>query len=160
MIHHISIAAHHPQHVAEVLAQLWRGKVIPFPVRQGSYVAIAFDGNGTFIDVHPWEMELIPGTADRPQIQFHKNPTPRQFNAFHAAISVPLSQEEIFAIADQEGWRVLHNRGIFEVIEFWVENHQMIELLTPLMVGQYLTYYSRTNLERNLDRLVAEPASV
>jgi hypothetical protein len=160
MIHHISIAAYNPKHVAEVLAKLWRGKAFPFPVSQGSYMAGALDENGTFIDVHPWEIELIPGNDDQPHIQFYKNPIPRRFTPFHAAISVPVSQEEIVEIAEQEGWRVLHHCGIFEVIELWIENHHLIELITPSMVSQYLAYYSKTNIERNLERLLAEPARI
>jgi hypothetical protein len=31
MIHHLSLSAQNPLHVAEVLAEIWHGKVAPFP---------------------------------------------------------------------------------------------------------------------------------
>ena len=46
MIHHISIAANNPKYVAGVLAKVLGGKVYPFPVYPGSYIAVAFDQYG------------------------------------------------------------------------------------------------------------------
>jgi hypothetical protein len=35
MINHISIAVHNPEKVANVLAEIWNGFVIPFPPAPG-----------------------------------------------------------------------------------------------------------------------------
>jgi hypothetical protein len=43
MLHHISIAVKNPHHVAEVLAEIRQGNVIPFPPNPGSYVVLAGD---------------------------------------------------------------------------------------------------------------------
>ncbi len=43
MLHHISIAVKNPHHVAEVLAEIRQGNVIPFPPNPGSYVVLAED---------------------------------------------------------------------------------------------------------------------
>ncbi|MEH2072278.1 MAG: hypothetical protein V7K47_29700 [Nostoc sp.] len=155
MIHHISIPANNPRHVAEVLAKLLGGKTAPFPSNPGSYVALALDEQGTLIEVYPLGTELIPGNGEQ-QVQFRENNNFSQFNAVHAAISVPVSEKEIKEIAANEGWRVLHcSRGQFEVIEFWIENHLMIELLSPEIVSQYLNFLEKQNLEKLLTNSAA-----
>ncbi len=148
MIHHISIAANNPRHVAEVLAKILGGKVAPFPSHPGSYVAIAMDEKGTLIEVYPLGTELIPGDGEQ-QVQFRKNQNYSPYDAVHAAVSVSISEKEIEEIVAEEGWRVLHcNRGQFEVIEFWIENRLMIELLTPEIAPQYLNFVQKRNLEK------------
>ncbi|WP_138499260.1 hypothetical protein [Nostoc sp. PA-18-2419] len=155
MIHHISIPANNPRHVAEVLAKLLGGKTAPFRPNAGSYVALALDEQGTLIEVYPVGTELIPGNGEQ-QVQFRENNNFSQFNAVHAAISVPVSEKEIEEIAANEGWRVLHcSRGQFEVIEFWIENHLMIELLSPEIVSQYLNFIQKQNLEKLLNNTAA-----
>ena len=45
----------------------------------------------------------------------------------------------MLAIAAREGWRALVlPRGGFDVIEFWIDNTVMVELLTPAMAADYL----------------------
>jgi hypothetical protein len=39
MIHHVSIPAREPQHVAEVLAELMGGKCYPFGPLEGAFMA-------------------------------------------------------------------------------------------------------------------------
>ena len=151
MIHHISIAAHNPQHVAEVLARVLGGKAAPFNPHAGSYMASSLDEYGTMIEVYPADVELAPGSRDHEQTQFHQNANLPKFSPFHAAISVSLDAEEITQIATQTGWRVLRcNRGSFEVMEFWIENHELLELLTPEMASQYLNYTRNRNLVETL----------
>ncbi len=43
MLHHISLGVNNPHHVAEVLAEIMQGNVIPFPPNPGSYVVLAGD---------------------------------------------------------------------------------------------------------------------
>ncbi|MGL5879584.1 MAG: hypothetical protein ACRC2V_17660 [Xenococcaceae cyanobacterium] len=138
MIHHISIPANNPLHVAEVFSELFNSKYsAPFPSHPGSYVAFAGDSHGTLIEVYPYGTEMIPGQDDKP-IQYRENNSPSKFIATHAAISVPISQEKIEAIANREGWRVLRcSRGYFDVIEFWIENSVLIELATLEMAEAY-----------------------
>lgn len=46
---------------------------------------------------------------------------------------------------DHEGWRALRlTRGPFDVIEFWIENTVMLELMTPDMADDYRTSTPRT----------------
>ena len=146
MIHHISIPAANPLHVAEVLAELFQGYAAPFPSHKGSNVAFAADEYGTLIEVYPAGTEMIPGDNEQP-IQYQSNSSPNQFIATHAAISVPLNQPEIQSIADREGWRCLRcSRGYFDVIELWIENAVLLELATPEIASQYTTALAPENL--------------
>jgi len=49
MINHISISAHNPERVANVLAELWNGYTFPFPACPNSFIALADDGRGTMV---------------------------------------------------------------------------------------------------------------
>jgi hypothetical protein len=139
MIHHISIAAHNPLHVAQVLAELWQGDLMPFPGHEGSYIALAYDAYGTLIEVLPKGTELMPATVTEGG-QFAKNLQASAYTATHVAISVPIDEVTIQAIAKREGWlaKRCDRQGYFEVIEFWVENQVLVELLTPEIASKYL----------------------
>ena len=94
MIFHLSISADNPKHVASILAEIFQGDFAPFPPHPGSYVSFALDEHGTAIEVYPKGTELNPG-AQQEQLQFIQNGSNSKFTATHAAISVPLSQQEI-----------------------------------------------------------------
>jgi hypothetical protein len=45
----------------------------------------------------------------------------------------------VLELAARHGWRALRlSRGSFDVIEFWIENCVMLEILTPEMAADYL----------------------
>ena len=160
MIHHISIAAKDPRHVAEVLAELWQTRALPFPPVPDSFIVIADDGRGTAIEVSPLGTEILPGEGDA-QAQTTQNAGVSPYTATHAALSVPLSRDRIKEIAEREGWRTgaFERGGVFEVIEFWVEGRMMLELLAPDMAQRYLDFMTTSNfaelLELTRDRLAA-----
>ena len=141
MIHHISITAADPRHVAEVVAELWRGTALPFPPTPGSYIVIPGDAYGTAIEVYPLGNEMIPGGEGR-EVQTRAAATSSPYTATHAALSVPVDEARVREIAEREGWRVerFSRGGAFEVLEFWVEGRLLLELLTPELVPQYLDY--------------------
>lgn len=139
MIHHISIPAKDPEHVASVIAELWQGEALPFPPFPGAFIVIAGDDHGTAIEVAPIGVELTPGKDDE-EVQPKINAAPSPFTTTHAALSTPLSEAQIKEIAAREGWRAeTFDRGpAFRLVEFWVENRLLIELLPPNMVQRYL----------------------
>lgn len=148
MIHHISLPARNPLHVAEVLAELFKGYCAPFPSHAGSHVAFAGDEYGTLVEVYPLGTEMIPGENEKP-IQYRQN-TSHQFIATHAAISVPLNQFQIESIAEREQWRCVRcSRGYFDVIEFWLENSVLLELATPELARQYTAVLAPENLAKH-----------
>jgi hypothetical protein len=146
MIHHISIAARDPQRVAAVLAELFGGYSFPFPPFPGGHIALPGDPLGTAVEVIPLGDELVPG-ADGEEVHSQRSEQPSSYTATHAAISVPVSEERIKEIAAREGWRAeTFNRvGVFGLVEFWVENRLLIELLPPAMQGDYLDFMTPEN---------------
>jgi hypothetical protein len=141
MIHHISISAADPRHVAEVIAELWRGTALPFPPTPGSYIVIPGDAYGTAIEVYPLGKEVVPG-GDGREVQTREGVTASPYTATHAALSVPVDEARVREIAEREGWRVerFSRGGAFEVLEFWVEGRLLLELLTPELVPGYLDF--------------------
>ncbi|MBD2033944.1 hypothetical protein H6F76_02625 [Leptolyngbya sp. FACHB-321] len=149
MFHHLSVAVDHPLHVANVLAEVLQGCCFPFPPHEGSYIVIVDDDFGTGIELYPADTQLIPGLD---QVGFSSGNTPT-FTSVHAALSVTVTQEQIVQIADREGWLVrLCDRGPFKVIEFWVENKFMLELLTPAMAKEYLQFAQPGSYEAFLNQ--------
>jgi hypothetical protein len=146
MIHHISISAKNPQRVAEVLAEILQGYALPFPPFPGAYIVIKDDGNGTAIEVAPEKMELVPGKTGQ-GVQPYINENASGYSATHAAVSVPTSEERIKEIATREGWRVetFEREDVFAVIELWVENQKLIELLPPELAKRYLNFATAKN---------------
>jgi len=143
MLFHLSIAAHDPQHVAEVIAEFWGGQAYPFPpVTPGSWIALAGDDRATAIEVYPIGTVLREEDGDADAIGDHTEQT--AFTATHAAIATTLSQDEVLAIAAREGWSAKYRKrgGAFGVIELWIEGRQMVELLTEEMQAEYLTAMS------------------
>ena len=148
MIHHVSIPAHEPRHVAEVLAELMKGKCFPFGPHEGAFMAASGDANGTIIEVYPERTTLnIPDRDD--QVVFAENPAPPQTWPFHVLLSVPRQAEEVEQIGAREGWRAKtlgrgrpgQDKPSFHVIEFWLENRLLIEVATPAMKQEYLDFW-------------------
>jgi hypothetical protein len=143
MIHHVSIPARDPRHVAEVLAELMRGKCHPFGPLEGAFMAASGDEHGTMIEVYPDRATLdIPPNDD--QVVFGDNTAPPTTWPFHVFLSVPREADEVERIGAREGWRAkTYGRGMqgkkpfFHVIEFWLENRLMIEVVSPAMAQEY-----------------------
>jgi hypothetical protein len=157
MIHHISFAVRNPLHAAEVVAELWQGRAIPFPNHPGSYIALALDSYGTAIEFLPKGTVLEPGSIDEPGKFSEPNPSADGYTATHVNFAVPIDEAKIYEIADREGWRAVQcNRaGFFELIEFWIENEVMLELLPPNLIAQYLAMMQPENLMAILDAATA-----
>ena len=61
-------------------------------------------------------------------------------SATHIAVATQLSEAEICALGAAEGWRTVRQSrgGRFDVIEMWIENRILIEVLTPEMQAHYV----------------------
>lgn len=161
MIHHISISAHQPQHVAQVLAQLCQGQAAPFPYHEGSYVVLALDPDGTMIEVLPYDTKLTPNSDDfvsgttRVRSLADSNAALSQpaYYAFHAALSVSTPEAKIHEIAAREGWHSVtcDRLSHFSIIEVWVENQQLLEFLPPNFAAQYMSFMQPQNLRKFLN---------
>ena len=152
MINPISIAVNEPQRVANVLAEIWDGMVFPFPPAPNSYFVIANDGRGTAVEITPAGTVLVPGEGfpdendttaptEEYEAKFVKGDLVPRYVATHLNINTKKSIDEIREIAKREGWRVLvcnRGEGLFQLIEVWVENSFMLEVMTPEQTARYV----------------------
>jgi hypothetical protein len=138
MIHHLSIAARDPKYAAGVLAELMGGTAVPFPPNPGSFFALQLDEHGSGVEVYPAGTELQPSGATGGR--FVKN-DPRGYGSTHFALSVATDAGTVRAIAERAGWKCFDcDRGPFHVIEVWVENETMVEILPPEYAREYLAF--------------------
>lgn len=139
MIHHISMSAKNPRHVANVMGEIVGGQVVPAPPNfpEDSWFIMTGDEHGTLLEVLPYNTEMRP---DEGEAGFHTDRAANSaYVASHAYISVKASREKIQAIGEREGWLTRYcDRGPFDLLECWVENRQMLEFATPEMTEKYL----------------------
>lgn len=164
MIHHVSISARDPRRVADVLAELLKGRAYPFPRGiSGSYMAVSGDAHGTMIEIYPESIVLEPGEGDNAAVFVDTSKTgaaPPRSVPFHILVSVPRERKEIERISAREGWRTKFlgrsapgQPPLFHVIEVWIENRVMLELASPSMVAAYANAMQFEVLDRDF----AEP---
>jgi hypothetical protein len=145
MIHHLSIAARDPKHAAGVLAELMGGTVTPFPPNPGSFFALQLDDHGSGVEVYPAGTELQPGGTTGGNFV---RKDPRGYGSTHFALSVSTSADTVQAIARRAGWQCFDcDRGPFHVIEVWVENETMVEVLPPGYAKEYLAFTRPDKIE-------------
>ena len=78
----------------------------------------------------PWEDQIYLESADnRP-------------SGFHLAIETKLTRDEIISRAEKLGWRSLYcdRAGVFGVIEVWIDNLYLVEVLTQEEVIRYRNF--------------------
>jgi hypothetical protein len=139
MLFHLSIDADDPKRVAQVIAELWSGTATPFPpVIPGSWIAMAGDERNTCVEVYPRATEIVPAKGDADAYGVIGANGPR--SATHFAMATNLRIEQVLAIARREGWPVKYRKrgGAFGVLELWIENSRMIEVLTEQMQAEYI----------------------
>lgn len=156
MLFHMSIAARDPQHVAEVVAELWGGEVFRFPpISDNGWIVLANDDRRTALEIYP--IDTVLREADGDADAYGEASGREAFTATHAAIATSLGQDEVLAIAEREGWSAKYrNRGnMFGVIEMWFENRQMIEVLTPEMQEEYRSSMTSENWQALRDAMAA-----
>jgi hypothetical protein len=147
MIFHASISADDPERVAGAIAELWGGKAAPFhAVVEGAWAARAGDARGSMVEVYPRGTRLMPADGDRDS--FGAPGAADRMVPFHMAIASPLDRNGVETIARREGWISKYRKrgGAFGVIEFWLENCLMLEVLTPEMQAEYLQAMGRPSM--------------
>jgi len=154
MINHISIAVENPEKVAKVLAELWNGAVVPFPPAPNSFIVFANDGRGSGVEITPINTILVPGEGLPPEEDFSTDTRTEEYEAkfvqsdfvpqyvaTHLNINTHLSIEEIKEIGRRENWRVLvcnRGEGLFQLVELWIEDRFMLEVMTPEQTARYV----------------------
>lgn len=178
MLNHISIAVDNPEKVAGILAELWDGMVIPFPPAPGSFMVLANDGKGSGVELIPAGTVLVPGEGLPPEndlsaptegfeARFVKSDFVPRYVATHLNINTHLGIDEIKAIGNREGWRTLvcnRGEGLFQLVELWIEDSFMLEVMTPEQTARYVEisspeFIAKAFAEHLPDYVHAEPAS-
>ena len=93
----------------------------------------------------------MPGGSDDQQCR--SGQTTPGYVPFHMLLSVPLDRPTVERIGEREGWRTkYYGRGapgqkpFFHVIEFWVENRLMVEVVSPDMASEYENFLKTAHL--------------
>ena len=156
MIAHVSIPARDPRTAAEVFGAIIDGMVMPFPVVEGAFVAIARDGSGLGVEVVPAASAHHPGqgapdgrVSDGPfvmpwETQIRQDGATQDASGFHVAITSQLSVDEILALGAAHGWRAVHcdRGGVFDLVELWIDNRVLVEVLPPQGSARYHAFYT------------------
>ena len=151
MINHISIGVHNPEKVANILAELWNGIVIPFPPCPNSFMVFANDGKGSGSRDHadrygfgagrglPPEGDTSGDRRIRSEIRSERFCAAVCRHAFEHQHASGI--EEIMEIGKRESWRTLvcnRGEGLFQLVEMWVEDRFMLEVMTPEQTERYI----------------------
>ena len=174
MINHISIAVNDPKKVADVLAEIWDGAVYPFPPAPDSFIVLADDGRGTAVEITPAGTVLVPGEGlpaeneldadtSENEARFITSELRPRYVATHLNINTKKSIDEIRAIGQREGWRVFvanRDRGLFQLIELWVENQFMLEVMTPEQTARYVEIANPEFIKTVFAGMVPAPPAV
>lgn len=159
MIAHFSLPARDPRGVADLFAALIDGIAMPFPLVPGAWVAIASDGSGCGIEVLPEASAHHPGSGETdPQrhaqgpevmpweVQIRQDGQSQAASGFHVALSTGKSVEEILDLVRPHGWRAVpcDRGGVFELVEVWVDDRFLVEVIPPRGLEHYLAFYNPT----------------
>lgn len=171
MINHISIGVNQPENVANVIAEIWGGVAMPFPPSPGGFVVLAGDDRGSLVEVVPTDVNLIPGKGEQDEVDvsidtdtsameavFVAGNETTRYNPVHLNITTPFDADKVKAIAKREGWRCItanRDNGLFQLIEVWIENRFMLEVMTAEMTDAYRKLLAPENWASLLESLGA-----
>lgn len=133
-----SIPARHPAAVAGFIAELWGTEAVPSPPVPGRFVALAADGTGAGIEVHPVGLGQVRGWNGAAP-----GPVPvGAATATRLVIGSALDESEVHLAAGMRGWQsrpaIRHAEGrTWRAIEVWVEERLLVEVLTPEMQAEF-----------------------
>ena len=128
----------------EITADPATGRPLDPATRLREFIDLAVLADQAWPRRYPVGTEMYP--PDGPgQAAFRHEPAASGATATHATVSLDRSEAEILAVAERESWRAVRlPRGPFDVIELWIENTVMLELMTPDMAAAYLASTPRT----------------
>lgn len=167
MIHHVSIPAADPVQVAQLLAELLGGRAYRFPgPLPDAAMAVSGDRHGTMIEVYPDSVVMAPGEGEAP-VAYRTFPSERRHAGFHVLLSVPHDRAAIERIGEAAGWRTrFFSRAapglppVFHVVEVWVENRFLLEVVPADMIEVYENYMQIGRMDALNLSLSSQPSHV
>jgi hypothetical protein len=128
MLLHVSIPADEPERVATAIAKVVSGTMMPFPPVAGAFMVWFGEDQRAIIEINPRGHEHVPAAN---QFGMRTNEAPSPYSEGHVAVATPLSEGDVLAIGTREGWlaRRSDRGGLFSVIELWLENRFLLEVV-------------------------------
>lgn len=152
MILHASVVADEPRNTAETIARLLGGIALPLGPGDGTWSAIGPDPIGNMISVleRGSEFHRTQGHVDT------RKGEPVRHSAYHLLVDTMLSEAEVLRLAEDRGCHAQRAKhGAFDVIEFWVDDCLLIEVVTPEMGRDYRELIQSQELRQRLAPIVA-----
>jgi hypothetical protein len=124
--------------VAQVLAELTQGTAVraptpPFPY--GSWLVVAGDAQGSFLEVLPDTSVFDP---DAP-LGIRQRPATFEPVSAHVLIGAAAGGEAVRAAAAREGWRAEEvETGLFKIIKLWIDGTVLVEFLAKGEAERYV----------------------
>jgi hypothetical protein len=142
-IHHFTIPARNPEHVARVLAELLGARVVPLPHPQGNMLVYAGDADGSAIEVWPAATRGVVGQNETVQRDL---PLPEDWPHHAYVTSEACDAERIVAVFHREGWKAerVQNgppQSGFSLVRGWIENQTCIEIGGAEMRAEYERFF-------------------
>ena len=150
MIAHVSLPALDCALVAGVLARMLGGGALRFPPG-GPDAWNCWSKNNEFqIVVTPRGQTIVPGESGQEWARRASVAAEPLAYESHVALAVPLPAREIVELARSVGWRsgVYSRGGMFEVVEVWLENVYLVEMLDPRQIEEYRSTMTVENWKR------------
>jgi len=138
MIAHVSMPADDCQHVARVLAKMLGGGALRFPPGGPSAWNCWSRQNDFQIVVTPRGKVMVEGPTEQIWVSREGRFEDRACES-HFAMGVERSAADIVAMAQAAGWhaRICNRGGMFDLVEVWVENAYLVEVLDPQQLADY-----------------------
>lgn len=150
MIAHVSLPAIDAANVAAVLADIMQGGAVRFPPGGPDAWNCWSKANDFQIVVTPSGQVMLPGEHEQIWASSPLRPDPERAYESHFAIAVERTAPEVVELARAAGWRarVCNRGGFFDLVEVWVENAYLVEVLDPSQLADYRRSMTVENWKR------------
>jgi hypothetical protein len=138
LIAHVSLPADDCAHVARVLGEMLGGGALGFPPGGPGAYNCWSRANDFQIVVTPRGHLSVEGPTAQAWVARPRADGERACES-HVAIAVERSAVEVVALAQAAGWhaRICNRGGLFALVEVWVENAYLVEVLDPVQLDAY-----------------------
>lgn len=151
MIQHVSLPANDPPSAATTLARILGGEAMPFPVVPGAWIAWSSDG--------VTELEVVPRGLGYKRAAAGKEPeaartvTDAGPSGWHVAIGTSIAATDVVRFAQAAGWpaQICDRAGFFELVEVWIDDACLVEVLDPPMLQRYRAAFSAQSWKAALE---------
>ena len=158
MIAHVSQPAMDCAKVARVLAELIGGGTLRFPPGGADAWNCWSASNDFQIVVTPCGQMMVPGAHEQIWIGCETARDSARSYESHFAIAVERPAADILEIARAAGWqaRVCNRGGMFNLVEVWIENAYLVEVLDPAQMADYRRTMTVENWRRAFMKAATE----